>query len=308
MRPSNKSSHLATAGHEQAGQVFERVRPRLWQIAYRMLASFADADDAVQDTYIKWHGVEHRTIENPEAWLVTACTRRCIDLLRASQRTRVDYVDMWLPEPVIGDPVETPDDHVALAESLRVAFLLLLDRLSATERAAYLLRDVFDYTYGDIATVLTKSEAACRQIVSRAKKRLEAGREAGGLSEERHAVLLETFLETLASGDTDGLARVLAADVELIGDGGGKAPATLEVIKRADGVAAFLITVWRNVWKNFEVEVTPVNGTPGFLLWHENIVVGAVSLAATEAGTLRRVYIVRNPDKLRHLNLPSTDG
>ena len=288
---------------DRATEAFEAARARLRSLAYRMLGSVADAEDAVQDTYVKWRAADHAGIDNPEAWLVAVCTRRCLDLLRRAQRARTDYVGLWLPEPLLGEAPPIQDDGLELAESLTTAFLLLLERLTPVERAAYLLREVFDYDYREVAAMLNKSEPASRQIVARAKKRVGQRAARATVPAARQELLLETFLAALESGRADQLERVLARDVELWGDGGGKVPAGgLQVIKSAERVAAFLAQVWQLHWRDYQLERAPVNGTPGLFLRHDGTVVGALSLASDEAGRCAGIYVVRNPDKLKHID------
>ncbi|MEM7023229.1 MAG: RNA polymerase sigma-70 factor [Pseudomonadota bacterium] len=281
---------------------FETVRPRLKGLAYRMLGSVADADDAVQDTYVKFSNANKATIENPEAWLVATCTRRCIDALRSAQKTRVDYVGLWLPEPLVGTTASSQADQVELAESLTTAFLLLLERLNPVERAAFLLRDVFDYDYRHVAAILGKSEPAVRQIVARAKKHVDKERARAEVPVEHKETLLRSFLDALASGRPDRLEQVLADDVELWGDGGGKVPAGgLQAITSAHRVARFLAGVWRRYWRHYELEQAMINGAPGLILRERGQVVGALSLAADDSGRYAAIFIVRNPDKLGHV-------
>ncbi len=283
--------------------VFEQVRERLWSIAYRMLGSVADAEDALQDIYIKWQGADHAGIDKPEAWLVRACTNRCIDLLRSKQRSRVDYVGMWLPEPVMGEASPSPGEHAELASSLSMAFLLLLERLSPAERAAYLLREIFDYSYEQIAGILGKREAACRKLVSRAQGRLGGDEVRAQPSEVEQQTLLSEFLAALASGDTARLERVLSEDVEFWGDGGGKAITAPEVIHRAREVAAFLAMVWQRAWKEYDIVPTMLNAAVGALLLDQGKVVGTLSLAGDGQGRCERILVVRNPDKLERIRV-----
>ena len=290
---------------DQKTEVFEHNRPRLRGIAYRMLGSVADAEDAVQDVYLKWQKTDDGVINNPEAWLVTACTRRCIDMLRAAHKTRVDYVGTWLPEPVIGDaPFDAPTDvgeQTELASSLTMAFLLLLERLGPVERAAYLLREVFGYEYADVAFAVGRNEAACRQIVSRAKKRLEDQQVTDPVPPERHEELLTEFMEALRSGETDRLMRLLADDVQLFADGGGKVLATLEVIENQNDVGQFLADVWEHFWSGYDFESVTVNGVPGAILRDGDAISGTLSLTVNAQGKCSAIHVVRNPDKLSHV-------
>ena len=287
---------------DQKTEVFERSRSRLRGVAYRMLGSVSDADDAVQDVYLKWRKADFAVIESPEAWLVTSCTRRCIDMLRAAHKTRVDYVGTWLPEPVLGDAPFDVGEQAELASSLTMAFLLLLERLNPVERAAYLLRDVFGYAYKDVAFAVGRNEAACRQIVSRAKKRLEDQKVSDPPTPQRREGLLTAFMEALRSGETERLSKMLADDIELRGDGGGKVIATLRVIRTPQAVAKFLARVWQYAWRNFDIEPMTVNGNTGAILREDGAIAATMSLTIDAEGKCSRIDIVRNPDKLKHID------
>lgn len=289
--------------HDTAVKAFGQARDRLWSIAYRMLGSVADAEDALQEVYIKWQGAQRAAVDKPEAWLIRACTNHCIDMLRAKQRSRVDYVGMWLPEPIMDDALPTPGEHAELASSLSMAFLLLLERLSPAERAAYLLREIFDYPYDRIADILDKREAACRKLVSRAQGRLGQEAVRAQPSEAEQQTLLTEFLGALASGDAARLERVLSEDVEFWGDGGGKAITAPEVIRHAREVAAFLNLVWQRAWKNYAIVPARVNAAVGALLVEQDTLVGTVSLVGDGRGRCRRILVVRNPDKLGHIRV-----
>lgn len=278
-----------------AAEIFERARPRLWGLAYRMLGSPADADDAVQDTYLRWQAADLDHIDAPEAWLTTVCTRRTIDMLRAAQRARTDYVGPWLPEPVVAPEAGV---ELELAESLSTAFLLLLERLSPTERAAYLLREVFDYDYADVAAALNKSEAACRQLVSRARKHVGQDRARFAPAPERQQDLLDSFLGAMKSGAVENLAMLLSEDAELWSDGGGKVLAARNVIHGAGNVARFLHGVWQRAWTEQNVKLVAVNGGPGLLLGEAGRLESVVTFGLAPDGRIAAIYVVRNPDKL----------
>jgi len=292
-----------TSEAEGPSAAFEAARPRLWGVAYRMLGAVADAEDAVQDVYLKWRAVDQAAIEQPQAWLVAVCTRHCIDILRSARKARVDYVGLWLPEPLVGAAPAAQEEHLELASSLTTAFLVLLERLTPVERAAYLLRDVFDYPYEKVAFVLDKNEAATRQIVSRAKKRLEEGRVRGEVPAGRQQALLEEFLSALESGSTDRMEALLSDDIEFWGDGGGKVPAgDLEAITSPKQVAAFLAEVWHNNRYQYEFIRASVNCAPGLVLCHDGRVDAVVTLVFDSTAKCTRIFVVRNPDKLRHLS------
>ncbi len=203
---------------------FDRLRPRLHGIAYRMLASVAEAEDVVQDVWLRWHGANREEIDNAEAWLVSVTTRIAIDRLRAAKVQREHYSGFWLPEPALSEAPATPDQLAERADDLSVAFLMLLERLTPEARAAFLLREVFDAGYDEVASAIGKSEAACRQLVSRARTQLREARPRFAVSPARHRQLLTGFARALESGDFAALQALLAEDAVLIGDGGGRVP------------------------------------------------------------------------------------
>src|SRR5690348_8683877 len=191
---------------------FERHRPRLFGIAYRMLGSRTDAEDVLQDAYLRWHRGTAEELRSAEAWLVTAVTRLCIDRLRAARTEREAYVGPWLPEPLIGDTAPTPDARAELSSSLSIAFLVVLEQLAPEERAAFLLHEVFDSDYAEIAEILGKSEAACRQIVSRARKRVRENRPRVKVTEVARQRLLDRFVNAVQTQDKDALLALFAQD------------------------------------------------------------------------------------------------
>ena len=286
-----------------ANDPFTAARPRLIALAYRMLGSMGDAEDAVQETFIRWHGADRAAIRAPAAWLTTACTRLCIDRLRKAKAERAAYVGTWLPEPVA---VEPPEDEV-LGESLSLAFLVMLERLSPSERAAYLLHDVFESDYAAVAAALGKSEQACRQLVSRARKSLNVPEDAPApkpryAADPAHAEALATAFVTAArAGDAKKLMAMLAEDAELWSDGGGKALAALNVIHGADRIARFFVGIRGKQEPALELVYRPVNGRPGIVGYVGARADFALALEPGESGRIGAVYIVRNPDKLARL-------
>ncbi len=288
-----------------ANDPFAAARPRLIALAYRMLGSMSDAEDAVQETFIRWHGADRAAIRTPAAWLTTACTRLCIDRLRKAKAERAAYVGTWLPEPVA---VEPPEDD-ALGESLSMAFLVLLERLSPSERAAYLLHDVFEQDYPAVAATLGKSEQACRQLVSRARRNLNVPGDAPKprprfAADPAHAEELATaFVSAARAGDAKRLMAMLAEDAELWSDGGGKAAAALNVIHGADRIARFFIGIRTKQDPALELVYRPVNGRPGIVGYVGARADFALALEPGAGGRIGAVYIVRNPDKLARLAL-----
>ncbi|HYO11683.1 MAG TPA: RNA polymerase sigma-70 factor [Thermoanaerobaculia bacterium] len=285
---------------------FERERGRLFGIAYRMLGSVSEAEDVLQDAWLRWHGVEHETVENPSAYLVRLVTRLAIDTLGAARNRLTDYVGPWLPEPLIGRVIEDPSDNPAalqeLEDDLSTAFLLLLERLSPVERAVFLLRESFDFNDREIAEIVGKSEENCRQIDRRARKRLEDGRRHAPAPPAEHDRLLGGFLKAVRDGDLDGMVSLLARDAAAYSDGGGKAHAARKPIFGAEGVARFFLGLLRNAPPDWEVRVAIVNGRTGLL----NLVGGRLLSVVTlhvEEGRIRDIYTVVNPDKLPRIGI-----
>jgi RNA polymerase sigma-70 factor, ECF subfamily len=296
---------------------FEPYRRRLLGLAYRMLGSMADAEDAVQETYLRWHGTD-RKVSEPRAFLMTTTTRICLDLLTSARARREEYVGPWLPEPVVDTAALAPDSRTELAEDLSIALLLTLDRLSPLERAAFLLHDVFDFSFSEVASALERSEAACRQLAARARAHVRAARPRGAIAEParsgeieaKHAQLISAFATATQSGDLKALTQLLASDVRVVTDGGGKVRAALSVIEGADRAARFLVDATRKrpgAWwrEDFRPRLATVNGLPGVIV---DSVEGPVQTAAFEidGNVIRALYVVRNPDKLRHLAAAST--
>ena len=270
---------------------FREHRPLLFSIAYRMLGSAADAEDVVQDAYLRWQDADPAAVRSPRDFLSTVVTRLAVDHLRSARVRREVYVGPWLPEPLVGLDERDPLAAADRAESISTAFLLLLERLTPTQRAAFLLREVFGYDYPEIARVLEASEASCRQLVLRAQQQIAAGR-------PRFAPdpgdLARRFLDACATGDLDELLALLAGDAVAWADGGGKFSAARRPILGADRVARFLAAVvgkWRAAG---EVRVAPVSGGTGLLLHAGGRLRGVITVAAA-GGRVRSVFVVVNP-------------
>jgi RNA polymerase sigma-70 factor (ECF subfamily) len=286
---------------------FEPYRRRLLGLAYRMLGSMADAEDAVQETYLRWHAADRGKVLDPRAFLMTTTARICLDMLTSARARREEYAGPWLPEPVVDTTALAPDSRTELAEDLSIALLLTLDRLSPLERAAFLLHDVFDFSFGEVARALDRTEAACRQLAARARSHVRAVRPRGPTAPEieaKHTQLISAFLEAARSGDLHGLTQLLASDVRVVTDGGGKAAAALNVLDGADRAARFLVGATRKGWReDFTLRFATINGLPGVIV---DAPEGPVQTAAFEIEdeVIRAVYVVRNPDKLRHVAAP----
>lgn len=280
---------------------FEEARPMLLGLAYRILGSRADAEDAVQDTFLKWQAADREAVDTPHAWLTTACTRRCLDLLGNAHRARVDYVGAWLPEPIPTAAVSDAERSLQLADSLSTAFLLLLERLSPKERAAYLLHEIFDTSYAEIATMLELKEPACRKLVSRARANLLAAEQRHAPPRERQQALLEAFRLAITEGTTARLANLLSAEVRLSADGGGKVPTLLEPLHGKSAVLDFLASRLSEYWADYLWRVADINGGPGFMMYREGSIVATVTFGYDRSGQATDIFIVRNPDKLARL-------
>lgn len=283
--------------------VFEQARPDLLGLAYRLLGSRADAEDAVQNTFLKWQAADRAAIATPAAWLTTACTRHCLDLLRNAHRSRVQYVGTWLPEPVQLAGETGPEDGAELASSLTTAFLLLLERLTPKERAAYLLHEIFDMDYPDIALALEMREPGCRKLVERARTHVERARVRHATPPERQAQLLSAFETAIRDGDAGALTRLLSADVRLAADGGGRIAAVRRVVVGSDAVLRYVLRGLHVWWGDRKLERATLNGGLGLILRDaEDRPIGAVSFSYDEQGRLDGIYIMRNPDKLARVD------
>lgn len=284
-------------------RTFEDARPMLMGVAYRILGSTADAADAVQDTYIAWKGADSRGIRNARAWLVTVCTRRALDVARSANRARVDYVGDWLPDFVHTSTEDDPAEQAALASSVTTAFLLLLERLTPRERSAYVLRDVFDRDYAEIAATLDMSEAACRQLVARARRNVgEPAVRHRPPPPARQQELLDAFRTAVTDGSTDGLARLLADDVQLTADSGGKVPTIREALHGRAAVLAFLESTIGPYWREHLLLDAEINAARGLELVEGDRITAAVSFAYDDDGRVSGIFVMRNPDKLARLH------
>ncbi|MGW1003683.1 RNA polymerase sigma-70 factor [Streptomyces sp. NPDC002520] len=280
---------------------FEDLRPLLFSIAYRILGSVAEAEDAVQETWLRFDRSSTRPTST-KAFLSATITRISIDVLRLARVRREEYVGPWFPEPLLSDPYEDPARAVELADSVSMAALLLLERLSPLERAVFVLREVFAFGFDGVAASVGRSEAACRQLLVRARRHMEAGRprfEADGQEREK---LAARFFDALKEGDVGGLQDLLAADVQLVGDGGGKAPQLARAVLGADNVARMLAAVFPWLIRiDVTIEPHEVNGQPGAVFRDRaGKVLHALVLDVFDA-RIRTIRVVINPDKLGHL-------
>jgi RNA polymerase sigma-70 factor, ECF subfamily len=288
---------LETGNSSRQGAAFEAHRGRLWGVAYRMLGSRADADDMVQEAYLRWHGAPTAEVHKPEAWLVTTTTRLCIDRLRQRRAEREAYVGPWLPEPLVAE-APAPDAATELASDLSMAFLAVLERLAPEERAAFLLHDVFDSDYDEISAALGKSATACRQIVSRARRRVRDARPRVQVSPAARERLVESFMRAIELRDRDALLAIFAEEATLTSDGGGKAKAAQKVVRGGERVVRFLLGVLSGASDRLTLQKIVVNGETGVALRVDGRLVSVMSLV-TDGQQILGMYNVLNPDKLR---------
>ncbi|WP_288380953.1 RNA polymerase sigma-70 factor [uncultured Massilia sp.] len=276
---------------------FETLRPRLLSIAYRMLGTRADAEDVVQDAWLRWHGAPREGIVSQEAWLVTVTTRLAIDRLRLAKADREAYVGWWLPEPLVELDDTTPESTLELANEVSVAFMWVLERLSAEERAAFLMRQVFDADYADIAEVVKKSEPACRQLVHRASERVRQERPRFDVPKDKHRELLDRFIQAARRGSRADMRALMSDDVQLVADGGGKVASFLQVLKGAGRVAGVFWTLEHRFPMQVAYRAALVNGEPGILRYVQGKLESVQSFIVDD-DRIVAVFIMRNPDKL----------
>ena len=273
---------------------FTTLRPRLFGIAYRMLGVRADAEDVLQDAWLRWSRTDASTLQSAEAWLVTIVTRLSIDRLRALKAEREAYVGWWLPEPLVELDAHTPESAAELAGELSVAFLYVLERLGPEERAAFLLRQVFDYDYPEIAAQLGKTEASCRQMVHRASERVP---------QAVHHQLLQRFMKAAQSGDRHAIEALLSEDAQLIGDGGGVVPSFPKPLVGPFRITNLYWALFRRLGAQVVYRMALINGEPGLLRYVDGRIESAQAFV-TDGERIMAIYAVRNPDKLA--GIPAT--
>ena len=287
--------------------VFTTDRPLLFSIAYRMLGSASDAEDVLQDAWLRYRGVDPSTIRTPKAFATTIVTRLCLDRLKSAQRTREEYVGPWLPEPVLTSEVEGPDTMLQRAESVTLAFLVLLEKLSPEERAVFLLKDIFEYEHAEIADILGTTVDNSRQLLHRAKARLAQGRpRLTGTMESRRAIA-ERFARAFSSGDGVELTALLARDVGMWSDGGGKASAARRPLIGHDEVLNFLLGLHRTaqasrVTRDVSLRIEDVNSEPALVVRVGPRLESIFVFSIDDDDTVSGIRVVRNPDKLAHID------
>lgn len=284
---------------EPLDSTFETHRGRLFGIGYRMLGSRAEAEDLVQEAYVRWHQTDQSHVQNPQAWLVTTATRLAIDRLRALKVERAAYVGPWLPEPVVRDAPPPPEQHVELAADLSMALMVLLERLAPEERAAFLLHDVFDFDHREIALVLEKSEGACRQIVHRARTRIRSERKRFDVDEAAKAKLLDELRQAMGTGDQARLLALFAPNATWVADGGGRAAASRRPIVGAETIAKLLTGLHKRLLSlgELRMELVEVNGETGLRVMIDERLQAVISIVS-DGERIHAAYAVVNPEKL----------
>jgi RNA polymerase sigma-70 factor (ECF subfamily) len=278
--------------------VFERERPRLLRLAYQMLGTLGDAEDVLQDAWLRWTAADRAAVAEPQAYLTRIVGRLCLDQLRSARARREVYVGPWLPEPVVEHPALSPQAGVEAAHDVSVGLMLAMERLSPLERAAFLLHDVFEVEFAEIGAILERTAAACRQLALRARAHIDAGRRRFPLTREAGERIARAFGEAVAAGDAAALGRLLAADASLTADGGGKRTAILNTLQGRTRIARFFAGGARKGWFATDFEVRWINGQPGYVT-READGLPQVTILEIAGGRVAAVYIMRNPDKLR---------
>lgn len=285
---------MERAGGDPAA-LFASQRQRLFGLSYRILGSNADAEDVVQETYLRWHH-SGDAIQSAEAWLTTVATRLAIDRLRSAQSRREVYPGIWLPEPIVDRRAWSPADRLETAADLSIGFLYMLERLTPEERAVIVLREAFDYDYAQIAQFLDKSEPACRQLAHRAKEKLPKNRAAVAGNRKAHAALVRRYVDAVIERDESALLQLLSNDVTVVADGGGKAKAAVQPVVGADRVVRFLMGLARKYAGAYTAERALVNSEPGAIVWFDGA--PAVMSIETDGERIVRIFSIVNPDKL----------
>ncbi|MGJ8529152.1 sigma-70 family RNA polymerase sigma factor [Maritalea sp.] len=287
--------------------IFEKQRPRLMGLAYRMLGSVTEAEDIIQDAWVRWHNIDQTVIDSPPSFLSTIVTRLCLDQLRATKRKRETYIGAWLPEPLLeqnnlGDKMR-PDHAKEIADDVSFALILTLEKLSPAERAAFLLHDVFDLGFDEIANTLDRSEPSCRKLASRARQKVRDHRPETRPAHKIQEPLITSFHQALKTGDLDGFSKFLADDAVMVTDGGGIKSATFNPIYGREKIMRFFVNLLKKnpQPKAFAFKLISINANPGILIKEPDGSLQTWSIDWTDAGQIAQLYIVRNPEKLGHV-------
>ncbi|MCZ4271669.1 sigma-70 family RNA polymerase sigma factor [Maritalea porphyrae] len=289
----------------QKTDIFEDARPKLMGLAYRLLGSFSDAQDIVQDTYVKW--LAHKgDLDTPMAWLNRVCTNACLDQLKSAHRSRVDYVGSWIPDHIQTEFVQSADEQSEFASTLSTAFLLLLERLTPKERASYLLHDIFAMPFDEIADILNLQPAACRKMASRARRFVSESNTRHLPSVKRQQELLAAFQTALSTGDTTQLSSMLRDDSKLRADSGGEVDAVRQVIEGQKEIGTFVESVLQKAWNNMQIDVVFINDALGLTIHDGPTLHATVSFGYDLNGSANQVFIMRHPNKLREFQRSGT--
>lgn len=280
---------------------FEQHRSLLLGVAYRMLSSHADAEDIVQDCYLRWERADREEIRSPRSWLTTVCSRLCLDRLKSARARREQYVGDWLPEPLVERDL-SPSRAAQIDESVSTALLLILEQLSPSERAAFLLHDVFQFTFEEVAEILGKTGSSCRKLAQRARDRVAAGKPRFAPDPATHHDLVHAFWQAADEGDTNRLQQLLSGEAFLRSDGGGIVPAVSRTLEGAETIARFFVGIARAAKKSgaqISSKTCWINGSPGLLLYQDDQLATALSFTVGDDGKIHSLFAQRNPEKLR---------
>lgn len=285
-----------------AVNAFENYRSKLTGLAYRITGSIAEAEDIVQETFLKWNDADINTIRSPASWLAKVTTRLSLDHLKSASVQREAYIGPWLPEPFVADR-EIPENEYELDQSITMALLVLLDQLTPAERAAFILHDIFHFNFNEVAEILDKSDASCRKLASRARKKIDRDGSHPKAGKDEHHRIVVAFLTAVKQGNMRELIGLLQENVILHTDGGGKVLAVPRILQGSAAVGKFLIKVVTRAFtefapEDFTVNYTWFNGSPGFVVWHGREPDTAYNMEI-EGGTIRKIHVLRNPDKLK---------
>ena len=292
---------MAAAYPAKRTDAFEELRRRLFGIAYRMIGTTADAEDIVQEAYLRWHQAGTEEIRSAEAWLVSVVTRLSIDRLRKASVEREKYIGPWLPEPLVASTAPNPEEELETASNLSMAYMMLLERLTPVERAAFLLHDVFDCAYPLIANILRKSEAACRQVVHRARQRVRSGQSRFKASDAALRSLISQFMAAADAGDDKTLVSLFAKDATLTSDGGGVVPAARKVVHGRSRIARLYLVLAKKLGTRLRKEIVTINGEPGVVMYLDGAPLLTISFE-TDSHSITALYTVLNPEKLHRLS------
>jgi RNA polymerase sigma-70 factor (ECF subfamily) len=283
---------------EEKVEIFKKHRARLFGIAYRMLGTYAESEDILQEAYLKWHQINTDEIEMPEAWLVTITTRLSIDRLRKASKTRETYIGPWLPEPIFVSDAPSPQEELEFASNLSLAFMFLLERLSPVERAAFLLHDIFDCGYADIARIVGKTETASRQLIHRAREHVKTNKPRFQTDEKERERLIKKFAAASKTGDEKALFALFSDEIISISDGGGKVTASRKIIRDKEKLTHALAMFGKKYGEYFKSTLYQINGEIGLLTFAQGKIFSATTFEFEE-GKISAIYRVMNPDKLR---------